>query len=123
MPSTGKQKAKARNSREMDILSDYGNLDKMLGDGNTNSIERELDNVINCLDRHQDFESLRKRGSSSQEKEIRNFDNRNRPVRQDGLAGSIEILSSEMKARLSQEMDSLMNLIAGRISIGPLVQI
>ena len=31
MPSTRKQKAKARKSREMDMMSDYDNLDVMLG--------------------------------------------------------------------------------------------
>ena len=29
------------------MLSDYGNMDVMLGDGNSNSIERELDNLNN----------------------------------------------------------------------------
>ena len=47
MPSTRKQKAKARKSRELDMLSDYGNMDVMLGDRNSNSIERELDSLIN----------------------------------------------------------------------------
>ena len=36
-------------------------------------------------------------------------------IRQDGLAESIEILSNEMNARLSQEMDSLMNLMQTQI--------
>ena len=31
----------------MDILSDYGNMDIMLGEGNSNSVERELDNILN----------------------------------------------------------------------------
>ena len=31
----------------MDILSDYGNMDVMLGEGNSNSLERELDTVLN----------------------------------------------------------------------------
>ena len=31
MPSTGRQKAKARKSREMDMTSDIDNLDVMLG--------------------------------------------------------------------------------------------
>ena len=31
MPSTRRQKAKARRSREMDMLSDYDNLDVMQG--------------------------------------------------------------------------------------------
>ena len=95
----------------MDILSDHGNMNVMLGNWNWNSLERDLDNVINCPDRHQDFESLPNRGSSSQEIEIRNIDMRNSPFRQNGLEESVEILSSEMNAILSQEMDSLMNLL------------
>ena len=67
MPSTRKQKAKARKSRELDMLSDYGNMDVMLGDGNSNSIERELDSLINVSERQQDFQSFPNRESSSQE--------------------------------------------------------
>ena len=42
MPSTRRQKAKARKSREMDMMSDIDNLDVMLGKGNENPIEKEL---------------------------------------------------------------------------------
>ena len=42
MPSTRKQKAKARKSREMDMMSYFDNLDVMLGNDNNNPIEREL---------------------------------------------------------------------------------
>ena len=47
----------------------------------------------------------------SQENEIRNIDIRKGPVRQDGLGESIEILSSEIHPRLSQEINSLMNVM------------
>ena len=46
MPSTRGQKAKARKSREMDMMSDIDNLDVMLGSGNENPIERELADAI-----------------------------------------------------------------------------
>ena len=88
MSSTRKQKANGRKSNEIDILSEYGNMDVML-DGNSNSIGRELDNVINRPDGHQGFETLSNRGSSSHEikkNEIKSTDNRNRPIRQGGLA-------------------------------------
>ena len=75
MPSTRRQKAKARKSRELDMLSDYGNMDIMLGDGNSNSIEKELDSLINAPDRQQDFHSFPNRENSSQENEIRDIDN------------------------------------------------
>ena len=42
MPSTRRQKAKARKSREMDTVSDLDTSDIMLWDGNDNPIEREL---------------------------------------------------------------------------------
>ena len=71
MPSTRKQKAKARKSRELDMLSDYGNIDVMLGEGNSYSIERELVSLINVPEGHQDFQSFPNRENSSQENEIR----------------------------------------------------
>ena len=46
MPSTRKQKAKARKSREMDMMSDFENADVMVGNGNINPIERELSDRI-----------------------------------------------------------------------------
>ena len=46
MPSTRRQKAKARKSREMDMLSDIENIDVMLGNGSNNPIERELADAI-----------------------------------------------------------------------------
>ena len=58
MPSTRRQKAKARKSRELDLLSDYSKMDVMLGEGNSNSIEREWDSFINVPERQQDFQSF-----------------------------------------------------------------
>ena len=46
MPSTRRQKAKARKSGETDILSDIDNLDVMLGNGDSNPIEREFADAI-----------------------------------------------------------------------------
>ena len=46
MPSTRRQKAKASKSREMDMMSDFENLDVMLGKINNNPIERELAEAI-----------------------------------------------------------------------------
>ena len=85
MPFTRKQKAKVRTSRELDMLSDYGNMDVMLGDGNSNSIERELDRLINVPERRQDFQSFHNRENSSQENGIRDIDNRSEPVREGRL--------------------------------------
>ena len=46
MPSTRRQKAKARKSRDMDMMSDFDNLDVMLVNENNNPIERELTDAI-----------------------------------------------------------------------------
>ena len=115
MPSTRRQKAKARKSRELDMLSDYGNMDIMLGDGNSNSIERELDSLINAPDRQQDFQSFPNRENSSQENAIRDIDNRNEPIGEGRLIESINTLSGEMNARMSREMESMMDFMQTQI--------
>ena len=99
--------AKARKSRELDdMLSDYGNMDVILGDGTSNSTERELDSLINVPERRQDFHSFSKRENSSHENEIRDISHRNEPpVREERLIESINILSSQMNARMSREME------------------
>ena len=116
MPSTRKQKAKARKSRELDMLSDYGNMDVMLGEGKSNSIERELDSLINVPERQQDLQSFPNRENSSQEKEIRDIDSRNELVRESRLVESINMLSGEMNARMSREMETMMDLMHSQIS-------
>ena len=116
MPSTRKQKAKARKSRELDMLSDYGNMDVMLVEGNPNSIKRELDRLINDPERQQDFQSFPNRENSSQENEIRDIDSRNEPVRESRLIESINMLSGKMNARMSREMAAMMDLMHSQIS-------
>ena len=61
MPSTKKQEAKGRKSREMDTFPDYGNMDVMLGEGKSNSLERELDNVPIQPEGQQDSGSVTKK--------------------------------------------------------------
>ena len=85
MPSARKQKAKATKSRELDMLSDYGNVDAMLGVGNSNSIERELDSLIIVPGRRENVQSFPNRENSSQENESRDIDNRSEPVREGRL--------------------------------------
>ena len=116
MPSTRKQKAKTRKSRELDMLSDYCNTDVMLGEGNSNSKERELDSLINVPERQQDFQSFANRENSSQENEIRDIDSRNEPVIESRIVESINMLSGEMNARMSREMEAMMDLMQSQIS-------
>ena len=116
MPSSMRQKAKSRKSRELDMLSDYGNMDVMLGGRNSNSIERELDSLINVPEGQRDFQSFPNRENSSQENEIRDIDSRNEPVRESRLIESINTLSGEMNARMSREMEAMMDLMQSQIS-------
>ena len=61
MPSIRRQEAKARRSREMDML------DVLLGSENVNPIERELANIINGSISNNDTEAFsQQRRNSSQ---------------------------------------------------------
>ena len=46
MPSTRRQKAKAKKCREMDMMSDFDNLDIVIGNENINPIKSELAKTI-----------------------------------------------------------------------------
>ena len=45
MPSTRSKKANARRSREADIMLDIENMDVLLGIGEYNQIERDIDHM------------------------------------------------------------------------------
>ena len=107
MPSTRRQKAKARKSREMDILSDMDNLDVMIG--NENPLERELAGVIDQSSVHGDMEI----GSHSRN-DFRDFIHENEPHGQNDIRQSFETFSNEFNLRLSQEMDSMMAMVHGQ---------
>ena len=98
------------------MLSDYGNMDVMLGDGNSNSIERELDSLINVPGRQRVFQSFPNRKNSSPENEIRDISNRNEPVSEERLIESINTLSSMMNDRMSREMETIMDFMQTQIS-------
>ena len=56
MPSTGRQEAIARKSRETDMVSDFDNLYVLIGNENANRIERELSTAIEESSIHGDTE-------------------------------------------------------------------
>ena len=111
MPSTRRQKAKARKSREMDMMSDFENLDVMLGNINNNPIERELAEAIDQSSTHEDAET-----NAYQENEYRNYLHENDLLRQNGVRQSFETFSNEFNLRLSQEMDSMMSMMHSQIN-------
>ena len=103
MPSTRSKKAKARRSREADIMSDIENMDVMLASGKYNQIERDIDQMTgfsNMLNRDDIEEGHSMRGNSSQDNEIRNMpEYRNIP----GLTRDLDMLSGEINLGISQE--------------------
>ena len=111
MPSTRCQKAKARRSREMDMLSDYDNLDVMLGSENNNPIERELAEAIDQSSTHGDAGP-----SMYHENGLRDYIHENESLRQNEVRQSFEAFSSEFNLRLSQEMDSMMSMMHNQIN-------
>ena len=111
MPSTRRQKAKTRKSREMDMMSDMDNLDVMLGNGSENPIERELTEAIE--------QSSVRSGSEAnlyQRDEYRNFSHENSEYRQNDVRQSFETFSNEFNLRLSQEMVSMMAMVHSQIN-------
>ena len=83
---------------------------------NLNSIERELNNVINGPEGQGDLESFVNRGNYSQENKIRNIHNDDAPIRQNVLEDIFEFHPNELDARISREIDSLKNAMQTQIS-------
>ena len=111
MPSTRRQKAKARKSREMGMMSDFDNLDVMLGSDNNNPIERELADAIEQSLVHEDTKIYTYPGN-----EYGSFTYENDSVRQNDVRQSFEVLSNEFNLRLFQEMDSMMSIMHSQIN-------
>ena len=111
MPSTRRQKAKARKSREVDMLSDIENMDVMLGNGNSNPIERELADAIEQSSVQGDVESNEHLGN-----QYASFAYENNLPRQNDIRQSLQTFSNELNLRLSQDMDSMMSMMHGQIN-------
>ena len=97
MPSTRRQKAKARKSREMDILSDMENMDVMLGNGDNNPIERELSDAIEQSSVQEDVESNEHLGN-----QYTNFTYEDSLPRQSEMRQSFEMFSNEFRKKWTQ---------------------
>ena len=111
MPSTRRQKAKARKSRDMDMLSDFDNLDVMLGSENNNPIERELADATDQSSSHGDADT-----NMYHRDEYRDFKHENGSLRQIEVRQSFEAFSNEFNLRLSQEMDSMMSMMHSQVN-------
>ena len=117
MPSTRRQKAKARKSREMDMMSDFENMEVVLGSDSVNPIERELSNVIGNTESHCDNESNLQSGEDdSHVNGFGHYVHENMIPRQDRFQETMESFTSEFNMRLSEEMDSMMSMMHNQIN-------
>ena len=111
MPSTRRQKAKTRKSREMNMQSDIENMDVMLGNGSNNPIERELADAIEQSSVQGDVESNEHLGN-----QYTSFAYENNLRRQNDSRQSLETFSNEFNLRLSQKMDSMISMMHSQIN-------
>ena len=117
MPTTRKQK-KARKSRGLEILSVIENLDIMLGANHFNGTEKDESPYSTSVRRHESVMS----NNLDEGEEGPNSDHRNSNVRSSADYGQnsadmnseaeINKLSSELKSRISREMDEMMSNVS-----------
>ena len=111
MPSTRRQKAKARKSRELDMMSDIDNLDIMLRSAGEYPIERDLADAIEQSSVQGDTED-----NGYHRGNYGNFAQENEPIGRNDVRQSFETFSNEFNLRLSQEMDSMMSMVHNQIN-------
>ena len=120
MPSTRRQKVKARRSREADILSDIENMDVMLGISENELADHISENMThgsNSLQSNRNGTNSARRDNSSQENEflnvdVGNYQNLNGRVNRDA---NLDFLSGEMNNRISRELDNFMGTVNSQI--------
>ena len=116
MPYTRRQKAEARRSRVMDVMS-YLEMDVLLGNEKVYPIGRELAYTINNSISYDGLESdYHTRGNPSNENEIREFSYADEIPRQDRILESMQTFPNEISMRLSQEMDAMMSMMHPQIN-------
>ena len=104
MHSTRRQKAKARKSREMDMMSNFENTDVILGSSNFKSIERELSNAIGNSESHCNIEfNSQPREDDFGENGFGQYVHENIIPRQDRFQETMETFTSEFNMRHSRD--------------------
>ena len=99
------------------MISDFENMDVILGSINVNPIERELSNVIGNSVNHCDIESnSQPREDDSRENGFGYYGHENIFPRQDRLQETMETFTCEFNMRHSQKMDSMMSMIQSQIN-------
>ena len=117
MPTTKKQKSKARKSKEADVLSDIENLDIMFG---SNHLEREESNFSNSVHRpecprynalvNHDVSSH----SNSREDKIRGYTRNSRVSREVDSSSEINRMSGDLNQRITQQMNDFMSSVSSQ---------
>ena len=92
-------------------MSDFDNLDVMLGNESNNPKERELADAIEQFSAQGDVET-----NMYQRDVYRDFTYENNPSRQNDVRQFLEAFSNEFNLRLSREMDSMMSTMNSQIN-------
>ena len=117
MPSTRIQKAKARYSREMDMMSDFEIIVVLNGNEKTNPIEREVSDANGNTENHCDIESNSQiRVNHPLENDFGQYGHGGRIPKQDRFQETMETFTIDFNKRCSQEMDSLMSMMHSHIN-------
>ena len=116
MPSTRRQKAKSRRSRDADMLSDYENMDIVLGSNNSENQDVEMDSFINgSVNRERD--NVEANGENpSLDNEIRDIPSSSNSFQQDLLFRNLENITGQISQRFSREIESLVGTMNSRIN-------
>ena len=93
------------------MLSDFDNLDVMLGNENNSPIERELAETIEQSSAHGDADT-----NTYRRDDYRGFTYENDSLRQNEVRQSFEASSNEFNLRLSQEVDSMMSIMHSQLN-------
>ena len=118
MPTTRKQKSKARKSRETDMLSDFENVDTLLC---SNRREREQSEFSNSVRRPEipSYNALVNHDVNShcisREDEVSGFAGNGQNSREAYSSSEINRLSGELNQRIAQEMNDLMCSVSSQI--------
>ena len=98
MPSTRKQRAKERRSRQIDIMSDAENLDVMLGSYPRNDLENDFDR-----NDEMDLESNRTRADLAQNSEdFRSLLNSNSRENSESTVETMRLVNSEVTKKIDE---------------------
>ena len=104
MPSTRRQKAKEKRARQSDVMSDFENLDVMLGSYSRDALV-ELSNVS---DVERDFESSRRQQNTDLiEGNLRSLLNANESENSEITAETMRVINSEISSQMSRKIDEI----------------